>query len=275
MGRVLSHSNNTNPYQLLWQQSFDDPSATVPDARVWNYDLGDGTAVGIPGWGNQEREYYVADAIGTASDGAMHIAARRLPADNPYPAYYGGNAEWSSGKLTTHGKVHFLYGRVEAELRLPVGIGSWPAFWMLGANLPEVGWPQCGEIDIMEHRGDQPNRLYTTVHGPGYCGDQGRGEVFDFDYPLAGQTRKFSVDWLPDSISWQVDGVTKYTLNRADLQPHDWVFDHPHYLIVNLAMGGNFCGPISPDLEAADYYIEQISHYSIDGIGEVIHPVGS
>ncbi len=258
-------------YKLLWQQRFDDPGAKLPDDSVWNFDLGDGTSAGIPGWGNLEREYYVKEAVTTGSNGQLLITANRLPGDNPYPVYYGGNAEWSSAKLTTQNKVHFLYGRIEAVLQLPVGVGTWPAFWMLGANLPEVGWPQCGEIDIMEHRGDQPNRLYTTLHGPGYCGDNGRGQVFDFAEPLAAGPHTFSVDWLPDSIEWQVDGKTQLVLTPGDLAPNPWVFDHPHYVIVNLAMGGNFCGPIAPELNWAQYGISELSFYSISGVGTLIN----
>ena len=256
--------------ELLWQQEFDDSGETGPNPSHWNFDLGDGSSNGIPGWGNNELEYYVASAATIDENSNLVIRAERNHGAE-LPAYYGRNAEWTSGRIHTAGKVEFLFGRIEIRARFASGLGTWPALWMLGADIAEVGWPHCGEIDIAEGRGDQPAALYTTVHGPAYCGEHGKGKVTDIGLELAKDFYVYSIDWLPDSITWKLEGETVLELTPTDVAG-DWVFNKAHFLLANLAVGGNFTGPVSPDLQSAELSIDYIRHYSIDGVGSVKFP---
>ena len=156
--------------------------------------------------------------------------------------------DYTSARLETQGLFAQAYGRFEARILLPRGRGIWPAFWMLGADIADVGWPGCGEIDVMEHLGSEPGRVYGTVHGPGYSGAAGvsarhdlpGGAAFADDFHL------FAVEWEPEAIRWYVDDHLYRTVTPADLPAGArWVFDHPHFLLLNVAVGGRWPG--SPD----------------------------
>jgi beta-glucanase (GH16 family) len=268
----MPEAHSSRGRSLTWAEEFDAGIGQQPSAQRWNSDLGDGCAHGIPGWGNNEREYYRAENGAHDGESNLLISARRMPTDNPYQCYYGTPAEWTSGKFTTFGKVHFRYGHIEARIKFPTGVGTWPAFWMLGTDLMDAGWPQCGEIDIAEGKGAEPSWLFGTLHGPGYCGDEGRGLVFDSGLALGDEFHTFAIDWLPGSIAWSLDGREYSRLTSADIAPNEWVFDHDFYIVVNLAMGGNFTGPIDDDLQSASMVLDFIRHYSIDGVGSVIIP---
>ena len=264
----MTDSQGFPKLSLIWQQTFDQPAGTKPDASVWNFDLGDGSEHGIPGWGNQEREWYTDDSVTTDGNGNLVFEARKLPEDNDFKAYYGKSAEWASGKIHTYKKVSFKYGRIEAKIQAPTGAGTWPAFWMLGTDIAEVTWPNCGEIDILEMRGRDPLALIGTIHGPGYCGDQGSGTE------IAGPTltegfHTFAVDWLENSIEWLFDGKVYQRKTRESVAPNEWVFNHEFYIIMNLAMGGGFTGDIDPALESAQMRVAELNVYSIDCVGEV------
>ncbi len=266
-------------YTLLWSQEFDAPAGNGVEADTWVHDIGDGSAYGIPGWGNSEREYYLEEAARTNGDSLLTITATRMPvftddnptgepsAANPYPAYYGTAAEWTSAKITTYKKVSLLYGRVEARIRAPKGLGTWPAFWMLGTDIREVPWPQCGEIDIMEGRGDLPSTLYGTLHGPGYSGEFGKGKVIDTQVTLSEDFHTYAVEWEQDEIRWYFDDNMYARNTAAEIAPLEWVYNKPFYIIVNLAMGGHFTGPIADDLTESTLEIDYIRHYSINGVG--------
>jgi len=224
----------------VWSDEFDQAVGSAPDPAKWACDLGGG------GWGNNELEVYtdarensriVADP--EATDGrALAICAVRTAA--------GG---YTSARLKTLGRFTLTGGRIEARLRLPRGQGIWPAFWLLGCDLDAVGWPACGEIDIMELLGSRPGTIYGTLHGPGYSGAHPLqrsytlpdGAVFAAGYHV------FAVDWLPDRIAWSVDGHVFHVCTPADLPAGaPWVFrDRPFYLLLNLAVGGNW--PHDPD----------------------------
>ena len=267
MNHESAFSKSSPRIELLWEQTFTSPDGTRPDSAVWSHDIGDGTEAGIPGWGNQEREWYTDDAVETR-DGKLVFTATKLPENRGIEAYYGP-AEWSSGKIHTNGKVSFKYGRIEATIKAPTGVGTWPAFWMLGTNIAEVTWPECGEIDILEMRGRDPKTLVSTVHGPGYSGEHGSGTEIATQ-PLNEGFHTFGVDWLEDSVTWHLDGVPFHTVTPESVTPNRWAFNHPHYLIMNLAMGGGFTGDIDPTLTHAEMQVEAVRVYSIDGIGEVI-----
>jgi beta-glucanase (GH16 family) len=264
---------NVPALKLNWSVEFDEAAGARPSASFFGNDIGDGVAAGIPGWGNSEREWYEADAATTDGSGNLVIRAERTKPETDSEAaareaYYGGPAEWTSAKLTTLDRLHFRYGRVEARVKAPSGSGTWPAFWMLGTDIREVPWPACGEIDIFEGRGDFQRRVYGTLHGPGYAGEHGRGLIFEAPEDNDSGFHTFAIDWLPGQICWSYDGQVFQTLSAKDLEPNEWVFDHDFYLILNLAMGGHFTGPIDPSLNEAEFVIDYIRHYSIDGVGE-------
>ncbi|WP_254631557.1 family 16 glycosylhydrolase [Curtobacterium sp. Csp1] len=154
---------------------------------------------------------------------------------------------FTSARLKTEGTFTAQYGRVEARIKIPRGQGIWPAFWMLGADIGQVGWPACGEIDVMENVGYEPTIVHATVHGPGYSGANGlsaactnpTGAAFADDFHV------FGVDWRPDSITWLVDGVERGTVTRAAVGTNPWVFDKPFFVVLNVAVGGTWPG--SPD----------------------------
>ena len=146
------------------------------------------------------------------------------------------------------------------------GLGVWGAFWLLGADIDDRLWPWCGEIDVTELLGRTPNTNYGTLHGPLSAGG-GRGGTTEIPGGFANDYHTYTIDWLPDQITWYLDGNRYASQNKSD---KDWVFDHEFYLIMNLAMGGNFAGPIAGDVTKATLAFDYIRMYSINGIGEVI-----
>ena len=222
------------------------------DGSYWIYELGDGTGNGLPaGWGNNELQYYTDRPENIKVEGGMlHITARQ-------ESFQG--AAFTSARITTKGKFEQQYGRFEARIQLPWGQGIWPAFWLLGNNIDEVSWPQCGEIDIMEYRGQNPSTLIGTVHGPGYSGGQAVSKAyvlpkdrFDTGFHI------FGIEWGPDYINFYVDDVLYNQITPEDVEG-EWVFDgHPFYIILNVAVGGWFPGPpnantVFPQTMLVDY----------------------
>ena len=262
-----SNSQGSPKLELLWEQDFTQAAdGTKPSDAYWTHDIGDGTEAGIPGWGNQEREWYDAESAKT-QNGSLVFTANRQNQPNDLAAYYGP-AEWTSAKIHTNGKVHVHYGRVEATIKAPIGNGTWPAFWMLGTDLTTVGWPECGEIDILEMRGRDPHTLISTVHGPGYFVD--KGSTTEINTPnLTEDFHTYSIDWMPDEIVWRFDGEPFHRVTPETVAPNRWAFNHPFYIILNLAMGGGFTGEIDPALNQAEMAVQSIRVYSIDGVGEV------
>ncbi|MDG2497473.1 MAG: glycoside hydrolase family 16 protein [Aquiluna sp.] len=265
----------------IWNQEFDGPMGTALDQQYWTPEIGDGGSKGIPGWGNNEREYYIAEAAYFDGDGTLFIDATRLPVfskdnpdgmitnENPYFCYYLTACEWTSARYVTENKLSFLYGRIEASIKMPSGVGTWPAFWLLGTDLPEVGWPKSGEIDIIEGLGRDPMTAYGTLHGPGYSAGQGFGRHVLQDDSLDSRFRNYAINWKPDYISWEIDGVIFHEATPADVAPNEWVFNKPHYMILNLAMGGGFAGNVDPKLESAQLAVEYIRYSQFEGFGEL------
>ncbi|GAB3233616.1 glycoside hydrolase family 16 protein [Glycomyces halotolerans] len=224
--------------QLVWSDEFDRAAGTPPDPAKWRYDIGG------EGWGNAEHQYYTDSTDNSAHDGAgnLVITARK---NNPagYQCWYGA-CEYTSARLLTAETFTQAYGRFEARMQIPRGQGIWPAFWMLGDNFGDVGWPNSGEIDIMENIGSEPGTVHGTVHGPGYSGAGGIGNGYTLPggQHFADGFHTFAVDWTPDSITWSVDGNEYFTLTPADLGGNEWVFDHPFFMIMNVAVGGQWPG---------------------------------
>lgn len=215
-------------WQLVWSDEFEGEAGTLPDPSKWTFDLG----TGEDGWGNQELQTYTDDPENVSLDGEgnLVITARR-----------DGN-RFTSARIKTQGLFAQQYGRFEARLKTPYGPGLWPAFWLLGDNVDTVGWPQCGEIDAMELRGQQPHIIHGSIHGPGYSGGNpvsgshtlinGR---FDMDYHV------FAIEWDEDKIDFFVDDFLYQRIKPEDV-PGEWVFDHPFFIILNVAVGGNYVG---------------------------------
>lgn len=219
--------------QLVMQDEFNVDGQ--PNPSLWNYDIGRGQN----GWGNNELQFYSDRAKNvTVKDGNLVITADK---EN-----FSG-AQYTSARLLTKGKFDQKYGRFEARLQLPWGQGIWPAFWMLGADIDTNTWPGCGEIDIMEIRGQNPTVLLGTVHGPGYSGGQSisksytlKNDRFDTGFHI------FGIEWGPEYINFYVDNVLYNQIKPSDL-PGPWVFNKPFFIIMNIAVGGNFVG--SPNSE--------------------------
>ncbi len=275
--QMTSAEAATPTKKLLWSQEFSGKAGTPVSSTAWNYDIGDGTEAGIPGWGNSEREYYIPGAVKHDGKGALNITATRMPVDpsgrtttkNPYACYYGTACEWTSGKITTLGKVGFQYGRMEARIKMPKGIGMWPAFWMLGSDIKTNPWPGSGEIDITEAKGVSPKMAYGTVHGPGYSGGDGIGGLTNLKTYNYSGFNNYAIEWKPDQIKWLLNDKVFFTLNKADVGKNEWVFNKEFYLILNLAVGGQFTGDVDPDLKSGTMSVEYIRYYSIAGIGKV------
>jgi beta-glucanase (GH16 family) len=228
----------TQSWTLAWSDEFEGPVGAPVDGTKWVAETGG------HGWGNQERQYYtLTDNVSLDGSGHLVITARAEPPNSPYQCWYG-TCRYTSARLKTKGKYEPTYGRIEARIRVPRGQGIWPAFWMLGNNIDVVGWPQCGEIDVMENIGREPAVVHGTIHGPGYSGANGIGGShtlatgsFAEDYHV------FAVEWEPDKIRWFVDDTEYRRLTPTDLPPGTtWVFDHPFFLLLNVAVGGAWPG---------------------------------
>ncbi|MFG1919303.1 family 16 glycosylhydrolase [Micromonospora sp. NPDC048898] len=218
---------------ISWQDEFNSPAGTPVDQKKWRFDIGGS------GWGNNERQYYTNSTSNAVHDGQgnLVITARR---DNPanYQCHYG-RCEYTSARLLSAATFTQTYGRFEARIKIPRGQGIWPAFWMLGTG---GGWPDAGEIDIMENIGREPNTVYGTVHGPGYSGGGGITGSRTIGAPLADGFHTYRVDWEPNVITWYLDGVQYHRVDPARLGGSRWVFDHPFFMILNVAVGGNWPG---------------------------------
>ncbi|MFF5338258.1 lectin [Streptomyces sp. NPDC013181] len=220
-----------------FSDEFDGPAGAAVDSGKWQIETGDNV-------NNHERQYYTSGNKNAALDGQGHlvITARK---ENPanYQCWYG-TCQYTSARLNTSGKFSQTYGHVEARMKIPRGQGMWPAFWMLGTDLGQVGWPNSGEIDVMENVGFEPSTVHGTLHGPGYSGSGGIGAGYTLPggQAFADAFHTFAVDWAPDSITWSVDGNVYQRRTPADTGGNPWVFNKPFFLILNLAVGGYWPG---------------------------------
>lgn len=222
--------------KLTFEDNFEVDGA--PNATFWSYEEG----TGENGWGNQELQYYTSRGENvTVQNGYLLITARE-------ESFNG--SPYTSARLLTKGKIEQKYGRFEARMRLPYGQGMWPAFWLLGDdnNGADI-WPDIGEIDIMEYRGQNPTVVLGSVHGPGYSA----GESITKSYTLSNDRfdtgfHVFGIEWGPDYINYYVDDVL-YNQIRPNDVPGEWVFDRPFYILINLAVGGTFVGSPNEETE--------------------------
>lgn len=235
-------------WPVVWRDEFDAPAGTAPNPAHWTHEVGDGTIIGKPGWGNDELQYYTDDPANAATDGSGNLVITTRAADpETAPQCYYGPCRYTSARLVSQHKLEFAYGRIESRIKVPSGAGLWPAFWSLGSDIGENPWPQSGEIDFMEFVGRLPNEIFGTIHGPGYSGGQSFGEIYTFDEEVPERFHTFTVDWTPGRIVWHVDGVAYHEAIPADVAPSEWVFEHPFFLLLNTAVGGNFGGAVGAD----------------------------
>jgi beta-glucanase (GH16 family) len=232
-------ASNATVWTLVWSDEFDGPNGAAVDSSKWSFD------VGGSGWGNNELETYTSrTANSDLEDGRLAIKAlkeRFTGADNITRNY-------TSARLLTKNRFTQAYGRFEARIKIPYGQGIWPAFWMLGDNIDSAHWPNCGEIDIMENIGKEPAIVHGTFHGPGYSGGSGVSAAYTLPgvRKFADDFHLFAVEWEPNVMRFYVDGLLYKTRTPADLPAGtSWVFDHPFFIILNVAVGGGWPG--NPD----------------------------
>jgi beta-glucanase (GH16 family) len=230
--------NASGPWTLAWSDEFNGPNDSAPDPAKWTF------VTGGNGFGNKELEYYTSRPENAEiEDGNLVITARK----EDYTGPDGVARNYTSARMQTMGKFDQAYGRFEARIKIPYGQGIWPAFWLLGADMPTAHWPGAGEVDIMENIGREPGTVHGTIHGPGYSGAHGIGAPyalpsgrFTDDYHV------YAIEWQPNEIRFYVDDHLYETRTPADLpQGTKWVYDHPFYILLNCAVGGNWPG--NPD----------------------------
>jgi len=229
--------------KLVWEENF---NGTELNESVWNFELGNGCP--NCGWGNNERQLYTKDNH-KIENGNLVITAKKE------------NDTYTSTRITTANKIEFQYGRIEARAKLPVGKGIWPAFWMLGSNISQVGWPKCGEIDILEYVGKDPHMVYTTLHTQDSHGNSINSKKTKIDTIEEG-FHVYAVDWTKEKMDFIVDDVVVYTFNPNVKNDNTWPFDQKFFILVNMAIGGNFGGPdVDDSIFPQEYILDYIKVY--------------
>lgn len=234
-------------WNIVWHDEFEGKEL---DKTNWTFDLGGN------GWGNAEWEVYTnRPENARVEDGKLIIEARQEPitfSGRPY----------SSARIKTQGLRAWQYGRIEARIKLPNGQGIWPAFWMLGENINNAGWPNAGEIDILEYIGKTPHQIYATIHAPGYSGGNGVGSnlVVDED-SLKNDFHVYALEWEPTELRWYFDDKEYFKVTDQDV-PDKWIFDHPFFIIMNVAIGGRWPGyPDSTTVFPQRMYVDYVRVY--------------
>ncbi len=219
--------------KLVWADEFNYNG--LPDSSKWSFDTGG------DGWGNHELQYYTGSAGNNAkvSGGILKITARKQ---------IKGNQRFTSARLITRQKAVFTYGRIEVRAKLPAGKGLWPAIWMLGSDIGNVPWPECGEIDIMEHVGYIKDSIFGTIHSEAYNHRKGtqKGKSLYVDKLYEG-FHTYAIEWSPDSMQFLMDGAVYYEIANEHIGSKEWPFDRPFYLIINMAVGGDWGGKMGVD----------------------------
>jgi beta-glucanase (GH16 family) len=238
-------------YVLVWSDEF---NGSTIDTSNWSFETG------CTGWGNAEWENYTAGDNSfitydsQAGSNVLVIEARQTT---------GGQCGYTSSRMTTSGKREFTYGRFEARLKLPQTQGIWPAFWLLGNNIGSVGWPTCGELDIMEHIGTEPTLTHGAMHGPGYSGATPFSGTFNLGEVVNANYHVYAIEWTADAVRWYVDNNLFYTVTRSQVQQYgNWVFDHPFFIILNVAVGGSWPGyPDATSVFPQRMYVDYVRVY--------------
>ena len=240
LGGQAQKQKTPEGYTLIWSDEFNGKNGSLPDPSKWTYDIGGS------GWGNHELEYYTNRRENARIEsGNLVITAR----EEPYNGPDGAEFDYTSARLKTQGLFSQAYGRFEARIKVPAGQGLWPAFWMLGDNFGSAGWPKCGEIDIMENVGKEPGINHGSLHAPSATAttsDLTATITLPAGQKLSDAFHIYAVEWEPDAIRFYLDANLYATFSAAQWPPGGtWVFDHRFFLILNVAVGGDWPG--SPD----------------------------
>lgn len=252
---IIISQNDTSPtaykgWELVWHDEFN--GSGLPDSSKWSYDEGG------HGWGNNEQQYYLANSLENTylKDGQLHIVAVKKEYEN---------RNYTSAKLTTYNKIHQKYGKVEVKAKLPQGKGSWPAIWMLPVTIrtKEEPWPLCGEIDIMEHVGKDPGMVHTSLHSELYNHVK-RTQITHFERlnDVFNEFHTYGIEWDENSIKFVFDGKLFYeTFKGQDgrvATNEGWPFDKPYFLILNVAVGGNWGGEIDETIFPNEMIVDYV-----------------
>ena len=231
---------------LIFEEEFKGNSINT---SIWSYDLGDGCP-NICGWGNHERQLYTKENV-TLKEGNLVIKATKQ------------DSIYNSGKIHTKEKFEFKYGTVEVKAKLPLGHGLWPAIWMLGSDIDTKGWPACGEIDIMEYVGKKPSVIYTSMHTPSSFGNTINSKQTTKPN-VEEEFHVYKMTWTEESITFYIDEEEVYTYNPEEKNDKTWPYNKPFYLILNMAIGGDFGGPeVDDSIFPKDFTVDYIRVYSI------------
>jgi beta-glucanase (GH16 family) len=230
-----SPAPNPTSWKLAWSDEFNSPANTAPDPSKWIYDLGHNE----DGWGNHELESYTNSIENVHQDGQGHLVIRALT---------DGSGNYTSSRINTKGKFAATYGKIEARIKIPRGQGIWPAFWALGADIDKVGWPDCGEIDVMENIGKEPGIQHGSMHGPGFS--DGHSLTGAYKLPegerLSDDFHNYAIVWTKESVEFLFDDHPYFKVTPASVpKGSHWIFNKPFFLILNVAVGGDW--PDSPD----------------------------
>lgn len=242
-------------WKLVWSDEFDGPNGSAPDPTIWTHEVGGG------GWGNDELEYYTdGTESSVVQDGNLVITAKTDGAS----AYQcandgaGGACQYTSARITSQPKANVTgfaatYGRFEARMKVPQGKGLWPAFWLLGTDIDQVGWPKCGEVDVMEILGNDTTTMYGSLHSDQGAGEWSTGKPFVLSAgSFAGDFHVFAIEWKQGQVDFFVDQTKYETVTSADVGSGTWEFDgHPFYVLLNLAVGSKDSWPGAPDQNTA------------------------
>jgi beta-glucanase (GH16 family) len=244
-------------WSLAWSDEFDGDAGSPPDPGTWRMETGGG------GWGNGELQYYTGDTANASLDGSGNLAiVARQPDPVARADRYGGYS-YTSARVISQDRLALRYGLVEARIKVPDGQGIWPAFWLLGQDFDGTGWPGCGEIDVMEILGHDPAVVHAAVHGPGYSGAAGISASHRARASLAGDFHVYSIAWEPGRIRWYLDGQQYAAATPRNVRRRPWVFDHDFFLLLNVAVGGNWPGnPDSSVTFPRTMLIDYVRHYT-------------
>ena len=231
--------------KLIFEEQFD--GQTLNETN-WNYELGNGCP-NICGWGNNERQYYTKENV-VVKDGHLIITATK-------------DSLYQSGRITTSKKFEFQYGIIEVRAKLSTGKGIWPAIWMLGSNISEVGWPKSGEIDIMEYVGKKPHEIHSTMHTQDSHGQSKNTKITTIQDIEEG-FHVYKARWTKDAIEFFIDDQLTYTFSPEVKDENTWPFDQPFYVILNMAVGGNFGGPeVDDSIFPQEFSVDYIKVYDL------------
>jgi beta-glucanase (GH16 family) len=220
-------------YTLTWSDEFDGPDGAPPPPTKWTYDIGGS------GWGNQEREYYT-NSLANAQQLGGNLVITATPDGASSQTCWYGQCEYTSARINTSGLFSQAYGRFEARAQMPFGQGLWPAIWALGSNIGTVSWPACGEIDFLETIGSDIGNNHGSLHAPSYNPTATHALPGGASYADAFHT--FAVEWDPGEVRFYVDDDLYETQDQSGVGGGTWEFDHPFFLIINVAVGGSWPG---------------------------------